>query len=321
MGNQKIRLLVLGLFSLLVFSACGSVQDTESIEGEKEPGGVQEPSVDYPKDPDVSSYIPENYRASAPVRVIFLGDSITSGLGASVSNGSYANLLANNDETLWPDHAGEDLASLFGAGIAVVNVAVSGATSGDVVSSQLPNLAEQLGTVVSGETLVVMTAGGNDMTRAAYSSFLQGEAALISALSALSTNLGTVIDFFEDTTRFPDGFFFYMANVYDPTDGVGQTATCLNGFDLSPLQVHFDAANTGIRDLAIERGVAMADMRGYFLGHGFYFDDETNAHYEAGDSSLWFATDCIHPNDLGHHELRRLFLATIDGRAVRDENP
>ena len=30
------------------------------------------------------------------------------------------------------------------------------------------------------------------------------------------------------------------------------------------------------------------------------------------DATGWFS-DCIHPNDRGHHELRRLFFEAIDG--------
>ena len=43
------------------------------------------------------------------------------------------------------------------------------------------------------------------------------------------------------------------------------------------------------------------------LGHGFHATSETLESYDANDATEWFDNDCIHPNDRGHHELRRLF--------------
>jgi len=64
---------------------------------------------------------------------------------------------------------------------------------------------------------------------------------------------------------------------------------------------------------AAERGFAVLDLRGHFLGHGYHAEDPTVPSYDPEDPTLWFAPDCIHPNDRGHHEVRRLFHAAITG--------
>ena len=60
-------------------------------------------------------------------------------------------------------------------------------------------------------------------------------------------------------------------------------------------------------------GFSALDMRGTFLGHGFYYDDPTAPYYDEADPSLWLANDCIHPNPRGHHEIRTLFWRAIAG--------
>ena len=72
--------------------------------------------------------------------------------------------------------------------------------------------------------------------------------------------------------------------------------------------------------VAQERGAAMVDMRGHFLGHGVYFDDSDLDVHDDADPSPWFADDCIHPNDRGHHELRRLFVTAIEGRPLEAQS-
>jgi hypothetical protein len=63
------------------------------------------------------------------------------------------------------------------------------------------------------------------------------------------------------------------------------------------------------------------DLRGHFLGHGFYSEASGSAAYDADDPTQWFDRDCIHPNDRGHHELRRLVHAAITGSPFRTVIP
>ncbi len=63
--------------------------------------------------------------------------------------------------------------------------------------------------------------------------------------------------------------------------------------------------------LGEELGVSIVDLRGHFLGHGHNHSDDSMGAYHSDDATLWFDNDCIHPNDRGHHEIRRLFYAAI----------
>ena len=58
-------------------------------------------------------------------------------------------------------------------------------------------------------------------------------------------------------------------------------------------------------------GFAVIDMLGHFHGHGHNYDHTENPYYDAADPTGWFA-DCIHANDRGHHEIRRLFYEAMD---------
>jgi hypothetical protein len=57
------------------------------------------------------------------------------------------------------------------------------------------------------------------------------------------------------------------------------------------------------------------DALGHFHGHGNNHDDPENPYYDEEDPSGWF-DDCVHPNDRGHHEIRRLFFEAVAGVAV-----
>lgn len=115
----------------------------------------------------------------------------------------------------------------------VVDVSMGGATTGSLVSGQLPQLSTALGTTVSGETIAVITIGGNDMQTAIPLVVFGGDAAAENAISSVTSNLHTMIDYFQDSDRFPDGAYLYLANIYEPTDGTGYVSDCFWGQDLS----------------------------------------------------------------------------------------
>ena len=281
-------------------------QDTDSTEGDN-------------PDPHVNSYIPAGYRPENPERLIFLGDSITRGDGASPSKQKYSALLESNLDSAWPDHGENDLETLFPSIQDVLDLSSGGATTKTLVNSQLPSLNSQLGGSAEGETVVVMTIGGNDMQAAIPAVLFGGDAKADEAIEEMIENFNTIADFFDDSDRFPDGVYVYLANVYEPTDDEGYWPSCFAGIDIGSTMDNLDDANQAIRDFAVDREVAMIDMSGHFKGHGYYNDDPQNPHFDEDDQTLWFANDCIHPNNRGHHELRRLFFDTIDGVALQLE--
>ena len=245
----------------------------------------------------------------APRTVIFLGDSITAGAGAPGTEEDYARLLVHNAPT-WPDWEGRDLASRY-PGIGVVDVSEGGAWTGTVLGDQLDRFEEQVSLPLEGEALVIMTVGGNDLQ-----SVLLDPGAVDERVDKTVDNWAEIAAYFLDEDRFPDGSTVLLANVYEPTDGVGQAAGCFYGLNLSALLPSLHAANTQLRERAEALGFSALDLRGAFLGHGFHHSSPTTPHYDADDPSLWLANDCIHPNPRGHHEVRALFWQAIAGASA-----
>lgn len=258
-------------------------------------------------DPHVDSWVPEAFPPAAVERVVFFGDSITEGVGVNNHDNSYVGLLLGDDGAeRWPEHEGGDLVDRFGE-LEVLDVSVGGATTDTVISNQLPEVDATLGPVASGPTLVLGTIGGNDALFA-----LLNPDGLEGAREQLLDNLREIVDFFYDEARFPDGAYLYLTNVYEPTDGMGQHASCFYGLDLSHVLVDLEPTNQATLGLAQEQGWAWIDLRGHFLGHGYFHEDPSIEQHDPDDPSLWFVEDCIHPNARGHHEIRRLFLAALD---------
>jgi len=310
---QQIRVtsLLLATLPLLGALACAESQETDS-----DTDAVQG-LYDYEPDPDVNTYLPPDYRPQDPQTVIFLGDSITAGAGASSRELTYTSLLAHDQSDSWTAWAEQDLESLYGE-LDVIDVSVGGARTTTLIEEQLPAVTDEIGDTLTGETIVVMTIGGNDMQAALPSMLLaeDKEAEYEASIRPAVDNFSTILDYFQDEARFPDGAHIYLTNVYEPTDNGGRAQGCFLSVDIGATLPYLDRANAEIRELAVDRGVAAIDLRGHFLGHGHNHDDaELDAH-DADDPTLWMADDCIHPNDRGHHEVRRLFLTAIDGRPL-----
>ncbi len=263
-----------------------------------------------PQQSDGAALIPAGWSVDDPALVVFMGDSITNGAGAP-EGFEYVDLLFSNDDTAHPDYAGVDLLDWY-PDLEGVDVSISGATSSTMLDSEIPALTDWLATEhpngLAGPALVVVTIGGNDLQQG----LLPWVAAQPVVDEALE-HLEDALDVLQDPTWFPHGSSIVVANVYEPSDGVGQSP-CFFGVNYANKLSFLDQYNTRLHDLGVARGFAVVDLRGNFLGHGAHHDDPANAHYDAADPTRWFAPDCIHPNTRGHHELRRLMLGAIDGQ-------
>jgi lysophospholipase L1-like esterase len=262
-------------------------------------------------------------------RMVVLGDSVSAGVGASTPFLSYASLLYRNENRTYPHDQGADLRSVLGADLQYINVAHSGDTTEMVVDNQLPRLhadpqedPASLGTQpLHGHTVVVMTIGGNDVRRQLGPG---GDPAGTAYEDALE-NLRRIVAYFGDTQRFVDGATVYLGSVYDITDGSDSAHLCLVGLRFTGVSEAMKKWHTGYTALAQELNAAPGahptvvpiDVYGAFLGHGFHYADTDNAHFDPHDPTLWMnEQDCIHPNNRGHHELRRLFFRAITGRSI-----
>jgi len=114
----------------------------------------------------------------------------------------------------------------------------------------------------------------------------------------IGDHIDAVLTWFADPAHFEGPVRVLLTNMYDPTDGVGQIDGCFLDLDFADRLPVLQTYNAGIRSLAETHGAAAIDMYGLFEGHG------------VASSSSWFG-DCQHPNDLGHHELRKAFLAAM----------
>ena len=290
------------LLSALLFACRG---DTDDISDGVDTDTFR-PAIDETPNTDrVGTYA--HTLPQSPQTVIFLGDSITAGAGSGNGDESYASLLVNNTNA-WPEWDGIDLATRY-PGIDVLDVSKGGSWTGTVLNEQIDRLEDQLTLPFEGEALVVMTVGGNDLQ-----SVLMNPSSVEERLEKTVNNWRKIAEYFLDEQRFPGGSTVLMANVYEPTDAVGQVDNCFYGLNISSLLPSLLDANTQFRGLAEEAGFSVLDMRGTFLGHGFNYSDPTTPYYNEDDPSLWLSNDCIHPNPRGHHEIRAMFWRAIDGK-------
>ena len=240
--------------------------------------------------------------------VVNLGDSIAAGYGVQKS---YADLLLQNDDATYPNFAGKDFTQRY-PGVTLHDGAIPGATS-DAMINQLGKVPAN----PSGETLVILSAGGNDLL---FSVNVVFNADKVKEFGQhVAANIKKVIDHFSDTTRYPGGATVLFFNVYDPTDGLGTipldtpVVTACNNvkglLNLSGklLMKHLAIFNKELADFSATQPKGfVVDIRTGFLGHGYHHDEPDSPFYDSADPTLWFSFDCIHPNQAGQVGLRRL---------------
>jgi lysophospholipase L1-like esterase len=208
------------------------------------------------------------------------------GLGA-------ASLFARNDDAVWPEFAGQDLATRF-PGIDCRFLAMDGATTGDVLATQI----RALETIEGGaDGIVTLTAGGNDLLSLVGAADDKGAAGVERILRDLHGILDAVGD------RLPKAVVL-VANVYDPTDGTGD----LEGQRLRPQEMRWlRDYNAGVAGVCAARRARFVDVHAHFAGHG----------QSAPVAERWYWTgSLIEPGVVGASEIRRLWLAALDAGAA-----
>jgi len=240
-----------------------------------------------------------------------LGDSVTEGFGASSRRHSYFGLLIENDDAHCPDMKGRDLKHVF-PNLESANHAVSYTVSQYHLDNQLPHI-EVFPAEVKG--IVVITSGGNDLIHdygrtpprdgamygCTYDQALEWKTAFRNRLEAIVEGVAR---------KFPGGCDVFMANIYDPTDGVGDIENA--NLPLPPWpdgsrvlglfnQVIADACDS-------HDNVHLVDIHSHFLGHGIHCRDKSNRYYRKEDPHYWYFDNLEDPNDRGYDAIRRLFL-------------
>ncbi|MFK7735227.1 MAG: SGNH/GDSL hydrolase family protein [Pirellulaceae bacterium] len=246
------------------------------------------------------------------VELVGIGDSITAGLGAKRRSHSYVNRLIGNPDDEFADMQGLCLSAVL-PNLTHENLAVSGSTSEFHLEHIEFNLEMRSEDVFG---IVVLTTGGNDLIHN-YGRSPPVECAMYGAtheeaepwIEAFEGRLREILDCIE--SRFPGGCEIYLADIYDPTDGVGDAPSIFLPDWPDGLRIHA-AYNERIAKCALERShVHMVPLYETFLGHGSHCKQFWRAHYDSSDPHYWYYSNVEDPNDRGYDAIRRVYLNSI----------
>lgn len=239
------------------------------------------------------------------------GDSITAGFGVTPPYG-YVARLAENPENEFEEMKGKCLKRVL-PNLSVLNVAVSGSTSIQhlqTLDAKIP--VQEAGTF----GLVVLTTGGNDLIHF-YGQTPPREGAMYGAtleeargwIDHFRVRLNAILDGIEK--KFPGGCVIFLADIYDPTDGVGDAASVF--LPPWPDGVAILAEYNRILCAASENrpNVFHVPLYDTFLGHGTHCTEPWRKHYCRFDPHFWFSINIEDPNIRGFDATRRIFLREI----------
>jgi lysophospholipase L1-like esterase len=231
---------------------------------------------------------------------IALGDSISDGGGTGPY---FYDLLDADLEAKFP-------------GVTFVHAAQQDAIT-DVYSDNMPAGAPLLksqiaglGSSYTGDVVVTITIGGNDLNAHAIKA-IGGMDATVRA--EFGTHLDAELAELATPGRLGSGkVYIVVANIYDFTDGQGDFATvkCALGANVSAAsdQSVFSGWNAVAATSIANAGGTLYDMHASFDGHGYNNPDTTQVWYDRNS--------CIHPNALGHDAIRRSIYTIVTGDAL-----
>ncbi len=264
-----------------------------------------------PAGPAVSRSTFNDFWTDRKVQVVGIGDSVTAGLGARSPDHSSFNRIIANPADEWDDMDGVCLSAVI-PDLQFENFAVSGSESKahlEIISQTLPTYDDAYG-------IVLMTSGGNDLIHS-YGRSAPRQCAMYGATLAQAepwidefrVRLGTMFDLI--SSKFPLGCEIYIADIYDPTDGVGDAPSIFLPHWPDGLAIHA-RYNQVIRDVASKRDqVHVVPLYETFLGHGSHCRQFWRAHYRSNDPNYWFYSNIEDPNDRGYDAIRRAYLNAV----------
>ncbi len=242
------------------------------------------------------------------IELLGFGDSVTAGLGSSAGR-SYFDRLVDNPPDEFSEMQGRCLSRVF-PNLTPVNVAVSGTDSFQHRDWLLANVETHDEDLFG---VIVATIGGNDVIHM-YGRTPPREGAMYGAtteqaqpwVANFETRLNTILDGLRD--GFPGGCHIFLANIYDPTDGMGDAHNA--GLPRWPDGSKVLAAYNDVlsRTAQHRADVTLVDLRQEFLGHGIHCRKFWSPHYDSADPHYWYYGNLEDPNDRGYDVIRRLFL-------------
>jgi lysophospholipase L1-like esterase len=290
------------------------------------------PGPDYDQfAPDVGSHClgTDHQDITGIERVVFLGDSVTVGSPPTPSASFYRSILADDLAEHFSLEAPSGLwksanpltgkASLQDSGDFAA-CAKWGARTDDFLEDS-SQIADCLPESERGKrTLVVFTIGGNDVASFTKDGATAPYEETLADVEEFILKLRDAVEWIKEPGRFPNGVDVVFANMFEFTDGTGDTSSCaaanLAGFD-EPwehpewLEEFMIYANEEFMRIATDTGSDMIFLLETFCGHGFRNDDPTTRCYRGPDAERWFDLSCIHPNPTGHAKIAEMFLAVI----------
>ena len=210
-------------------------------------------------------------------------DRTETGLGA-------ASLLFRNVDAVWPEHAGQDLATRY-PGMVFENRTSDGAMIETVGDWQLrdPHL-------IGHATIVTLTVGGNDLLHALGLYSPSTVADLRGEVTRLHESYARLVE--QLRTALPHALLV-IGTIYDPTDGSGYLWSTTERLPIELLK----QTNERIRAVArATPNAVLADVHTHFLGHGI--------HVSEADRWYW-PPNPIEPSARGASEIRRVFWNAI----------
>ena len=261
-----------------------------------------------PAGPSVAAEKFEYNWTDRSVLLVGIGDSVTAGYGASPGK-AFFNRLVENPADEFADMDGKSLTKVF-PNLKSINLALSGSTSQECLDILVPKIKQQDDDVFG---VIVMTTGGNDVIHN-YGRTPPREGAMYGAtitqaqpwIANFQIRLDAILD--QIQMKFPGGCVFFIANIYDPTDDVGDATTA--GLPAWPDGLKVIRAYNDVIARAAEtrKNVELVDMHAGFLGHGIHCLQFWREHYDRRDPHYWYWENLEDPNDRGYDALRRMFL-------------
>ena len=239
-------------------------------------------------------------------QLVLLGDSNAGAYKIAPQDG-HSWLLRENDDGRFPEFAGRDLKTQY-ADIERIDLSEPGAASEETIKRLV-----LLGGNRTGRTLVILSWGIPEYIPHALALADQNVLALV--MAQRNGNLARVAQFFADRKRYPYGAVIGHLSTIDPTDGLGSlppNVAAVMGYAcgvyaefvrLGLLRVHNELNEAAAR----VAGMIGLDIHTLFLGHGQRYNEPSGPFYDVQDPALWMTDeDCVHPNELGHQQIRRL---------------
>jgi lysophospholipase L1-like esterase len=169
-------------------------------------------------------------------------------------------------------------------------------------------------------TLIVMTMGGNDL-QSLTEGFIEERdvESLWEQSRQIVRDLEDAVSWMKDAARFPNGSSLVFSNIYEFTDGTGDTTSCGLAEMAGLSEPVTDPAleemvlwvNSEMMRVATEQDADMLFLLERFCGHGFHHDDPESRCYLGPDAGLWFDNTCVHPNPAGHGQIAGMFMDLV----------